>query len=283
MTNTYIPVDTSVPAKPRPMFGEIAVNGVVIPEHDILAEVQHHPADKRQQALNEAIRALVVRELLLQEARRLSIAGVPERDGNGRMETVEDAAVRVLIEREVAVPDASADECRRFYENNPDRFMSETIHEACHILFVAPVDDAAARAQAKADAQAILRHLTEHPDDFREMAKMHSACPSREHGGNLGQLIRGSTVAEFEAALAKMEPGELRGEPLATRFGFHVVRLDRKIAGERLPFEFVQSRIEGWLQAASWSRAVSQYVGILAGRAEIKGIDLNGADGPLVQ
>ena len=72
-------------------------------------------------------------------------------------------------------------------------------------------------------------------------------------------------------------------EPVATRFGYHVIQLDRVIAGRRLPFEVVERRIAGFLEASSWSRAVSQYVGILAGRAEIKGVELAGSTGALVQ
>ena len=71
--------------------------------------------------------------------------------------------------------------------------------------------------------------------------------------------------------------------PVPTQFGYHVIRLDRVIPGAQLPFEAVAGRIAGWLEASSWSRAVAQYVGILAGEADITGISLHGSDGPLVQ
>jgi peptidyl-prolyl cis-trans isomerase C len=50
-----------------------------------------------------------------------------------------------------------------------------------------------------------------------------------------------------------------------------------------LPFEHVADRIAGWLEAASWSKAVAQYISVLAGRAEIRGIDIASAEGPLIQ
>jgi peptidyl-prolyl cis-trans isomerase C len=68
-----------------------------------------------------------------------------------------------------------------------------------------------------------------------------------------------------------------------SRFGFHVVSLDRRIPGETLPFEIVRERIAAWLEAASWSRAVSQYIAVLAGKAEISGIDIGATEGPLIQ
>jgi peptidyl-prolyl cis-trans isomerase C len=115
------------------------------------------------------------------------------------------------------------------------------------------------------------------------LAAEHSACPSREQGGNLGQVTPGSTVAEFERALETMQEGELLMRPVETRFGFHVIFLERKIEGVQLPFEHVADRIAGWLEAASWSKVVAQYIALLVSRAEISGINLKTAEGPLIQ
>jgi peptidyl-prolyl cis-trans isomerase C len=277
-----VEIDTRVPPKARPVLDAISVNGVPVPETDILAEAQNHPADNPGQALIAAARALVVRELLLQEAGRLDIE-VPARDagGGGRTETADDAVIRKLVEREVKTPSASETECRRFYDNNPARFQSDTIYEARHILLAVPPNDAAARRVAREQAQRLVEHLTRNPDEFAALAAEHSACPSRKAGGNLGQLTRGSTVPEFESALERMQEGELLAVPVESRFGFHIILLERKISGKRLPFELVQQRIESWLEAASWSKAVAQYIAILAGRADISGIDIAAAAGPL--
>ena len=84
-------------------------------------------------------------------------------------------------------------------------------------------------------------------------------------------------MAEFEDALKSLSDGQLCMHPVESRYGFHVIALDRRIAGETLPFEFVQARIAAWLEAATWSKAVSQYIAVLASRADIRGIDF-GAD-----
>jgi peptidyl-prolyl cis-trans isomerase C len=55
----------------------------------------------------------------------------------------------------------------------------------------------------------------------------------------VGQLTRGSTVPEFEGALETMREGEMLAEPVESRFGLHIILLERKIPGERLPFELV--------------------------------------------
>lgn len=279
----YREPDTTVPPKARPVIDEVSVNGVAIAESDILAEAQNHPAENPGAALAAAARALVIRELLLQRAGELGIAAAPEADPEGRQETGEDAAIRLLIEQEVAAPSATAEECRRFYDNNPEKFRSAPIFEASHILLAADPADEAARAACRRQAQHLARVITEHPGEFVTMARTHSACPSAATGGNLGQLTRGSTVAEFERALQRMQEGEITLEPVESRFGFHIIRLDRKIDGEELPFDLVENRIAGWLEASAWSKAVSQFIAVLAADATITGIDVTGADGPLLQ
>lgn len=280
---TYREPDTTIPPKADRVTREISVNGVVIAEAELLAEAQNHPADNPGGALAAAARALVVRELLWQEARRLRITAEPDHDAEGRPETQRDAAIRLLIDREVDVPSAGEAECRRYYEQNPDRFSSQPLVEARHILLAVPPRDKAARKAASALARRLCDHLADHPEDFARLAQEYSDCPSREQGGNLGQLTQGSTVSEFEKAIAGMRPGAVSAAPVESRFGYHIVALGRREPGELLPFDLVRERIAAWLEAAAWSRAVSQYIAILAGNADISGISLKAGEGPLVQ
>lgn len=279
----YREPDTRVPPKARPVLDAVSVNGVAIGESDILAEAQNHPAENPGAALAGAARALVVRQLLLQRARALGILAAPQADGDGRQETGEDAAIRLLIEREVSAPSASEEECRRFYHNNREKFRSAPIFEASHILLAADPDDEAQRADRRREAERLAAVVAGHPGEFATMARTHSACSSAATGGNLGQLTRGSTVAEFERALQRMQEGEITLSPVESRFGFHIIRLDRRIDGEPLPFDLVGTRIAGWLEASAWSKAVSQFIAVLAADATITGIDVTGADGPLLQ
>ncbi|MCD1636981.1 peptidylprolyl isomerase [Martelella mediterranea] len=272
-----------MPPKARPVFSEISVNGVAIAESAILAEAQNHPADNPGAALRAAAEALVIRELLLQKAAEEQVTGAPETTVDGKTETAEDAKIRALIEISVDAPSADDAECRRFYENNRSRFRSEPIFEARHILLAANPADEAARRQARAEAEQMIAELEAGTVRFGELARARSACPSAQQGGNLGQLSPGSTVPEFEAVLMRLPEGEVTGSPVETRYGFHIIRMDRRIEGAQLPFEAVKPRIAAWLEAASWSKAVQQFVAVLAAEATIEGIEITGADGPLVQ
>jgi peptidyl-prolyl cis-trans isomerase C len=117
---------------------------------------------------------------------------------------------------------------------------------------------------------------------FTEFVRSHSDCKtSAENGGRLGQLTRGRTVAEFEAALQRMRPGEFA--IAETRYGFHVVRLDQHAPGQMLTFELARDRIADYLATSVQHRALAQYVSVLAGRAEITGVTLAASGSLLVQ
>jgi len=252
----------------------ISVNGVAIDHAVLRQEAQNHPAGEPRAALAAAARALVLRELLLQEAQRLAIVAVPERDEKGRVETEADARIRVLLDQEVAVPAADQASCRRYYDKNLTRFRAEDLFEARHILLPAAPDDPEAQATANELALSLIATLSEAPESFAELATVLSACPSKQQGGHLGQLTRGQTAPEFETFLFNLEEGQLCPVPVRTRFGIHVLRLERKLIGEQLPFAAVEERIAAYLEAASWHQAVAQYLEILAAAAKIEGIEL---------
>jgi peptidyl-prolyl cis-trans isomerase C len=252
----------------------VSVNGVVIPHDAVAREVQHHPESAPVRAWQQAARALAVRELLLQEARRQGLTAEPLTDGEGRRETDEEALMRALVAREVTVPEPDEDACRRYYDRNRRRFRSADLYEASHILIAARRDQSEGFSAARGRAQALLAMLASEPGRFADLAAAHSDCPSAPAGGNLGQLTRGDTTPEFERALVVLGPGEMTKAPVETRYGFHVIRLDRHIRGRELPFALVRERIAEYLVERAHRTALAQFVARLAARAAITGVAL---------
>ena len=119
----------------------VSVNGRVIPRDAISREAQHHPSDRPAASWREAATALVIRELLLQEAERLAIAAAPRTDGQGRRETDEEARMRALIEQTAPTPTADEAACRRYFERNRRRFRTSDLFEVRHILLAADPRD----------------------------------------------------------------------------------------------------------------------------------------------
>jgi peptidyl-prolyl cis-trans isomerase C len=261
---------------PKP--AAISVNGVAVPRDAIARETQNHAAAKPLLAWQAAARALVIRELLLQEARRLAVEAVPMHDDAGRRETEEEALIRALIEREVVTPEPDEKTCRRYYAQNGTRFRSAAIFEVAHILFAADKRKPEAFAEAKQAAKSVLAELRLAPHRFAELARTQSACPSAAQGGNLGQITAGQTTPEFEEALRLLSPGELTATPVATRYGLHIIRLDRKIDGRELPFAAVAPGIADYLRQSVRRRASAQFIARLASKADIRGVALEGVE-----
>lgn len=94
----------------------IQVNGTAIPDDAVFAEMQYHPARSPEEAFQQAARALVVRELLMQAATAAQLDPVPEPG-----EDDEQAMIRAFVEREIDLPEPDEEACRRFYENHKDR------------------------------------------------------------------------------------------------------------------------------------------------------------------
>jgi len=217
-----------------------------------------------------------VRELLRQRAMAVGILP-PDVDDDEPI----GAAIERLLAEEVSVPSPTEAECQRYYENHLQEFQSGDLVYARHILF--QVTPSVSVPEIRAGAERALSELLAEPDRFATMAGELSNCPSGKQGGNLGQIGRGDTVPEFERALFRLDAIGILRELVKTRHGFHIVAVDQSIPGKTLPFEAVRDRIAERLKASVEERALRQYVSILAGQADIVGLELAATPIPLVQ
>lgn len=246
----------------------LRVNGVEIPDEAIaalLADLEESP-----RAVLQARRMLAARELLRQRARE-ELPAIED----------EEAAIDALLERALRVPVPTDEECRRFYAAQPERYTSGELIEADHILFaVTPGVPVPALRQK---AEAVLREALAAPERFGELAREYSNCPSAEQAGNLGQLTREAVVPEFWEGLNAQPVTGVMPVLIRSRYGFHIVRVARRVAGRALPFEHVQPAIAQALRSRVAAKALAQYLAILAGEATIEGVDFEAAESPLVQ
>ncbi len=216
-----------------------------------------------------------VHELLRQRARELQLLAADADEQAGA------EAIEQLLAREVPVPEPTPAECRRYYDAHPERYRSGELVHARHILF--QVTPGAPVPAIRALAEAMLQELREQPELFEARAREKSNCPSGAQGGQLGQLARGASVPEFEQAIFEGNATGVLPKLVNTRYGFHIVAVDRRIPGEQLPFEAVAGRVARELRAAAERKALGQYVRVLAGQAELEGVELEAVASPLVQ
>jgi peptidyl-prolyl cis-trans isomerase C len=268
-------IDTTSISSEAPDFNDVIVNGTTIDPHNILQEMQYYPAESMELSRQQAAQSLVVRELLWQRVQELGLAEEGDTADN-------ESLISVLLEKEVTLPTADEESCLCYYNANKERFKTPVLIAASHILLGADPKDLEDRDKKKELAERLLDVLAQAPDKFAELASEYSDCPSKELGGQLGQLDKGQTVAEFERQVFAHDVGLMK-YPVESRYGFHITKVDQRVEGEQLPFEAVEEKIRLYLQEHNYRRAVNQYIQLLAGDADISGIDIVGADSLLVQ
>ena len=112
-----------------------------------------------------------------------------------------------------SAPEPTEEEIKEYFEAHK-KDLEKTFVNASHIL----VEDQKTAEDIKAKI--------DNGENFEELAKEYSTCPSKDKGGNLGDFCQGQMVPEFDEVVFKMEEGEVAG-PVQTQFGFHVIKLNK--------------------------------------------------------
>ncbi|MGJ9459324.1 peptidylprolyl isomerase [Oceanobacillus sp. CF4.6] len=108
--------------------------------------------------------------------------------------------------------------------------------------------------------------------DFAELAAEYSTDGSAQDGGNLGYFTVGDMVPEFEDKAYSMEVGEI-SEPVASEFGFHIIKVNDKRETEEPvgELEDVKGDIERDLAASKLDMTKAQEkINSLVQEAEVK-------------
>lgn len=149
----------------------------------------------------------------------------------------------------------SEDELRDYYETNLEDFKSPKTVEARHILIkVAQDADANEVAAAKAKIENILK-MAKAGQDFAELAKQHSEGPTKDKGGYLGTFRQESMVKPFADKAFSMNAGEI-SEPVRTRFGWHIIKVEAVNPASTKSFDDAKGEIQEKL-LNEYSRALA--------------------------
>ena len=102
----------------------------------------------------------------------------------------------------------------QFYDNYLKSFSGFKEANASHIL-----------VKTREEAISIIEKLNK-KSIFSELARIHSTGPSGKNGGELGWFAPGQMVKGFENATFALKKGETTQEPVETKFGFHIIKLN---------------------------------------------------------
>ena len=74
-----------------------------------------------------------------------------------------------------------------------------------------------------------LKTRIEGGEDFAQVARVHSTCPSGQEGGDLGEFSPGMMVKEFDTVVFSGDLGQVHG-PVKTQFGYHLIEITQRSA-----------------------------------------------------
>lgn len=240
-----------------------------------------HAPGKRPAA--EELRQRACTELLRQAAQRegmLSTTDAPSVDG--AISEAAAAAIDAHIDRAVHVPPPSDASCRRHFAANARAYAKGERLHLRHILFaVTPgVDVAVLRRRAEAT---LLELRCDDGTGFPTAARTLSNCPSGAEGGDLGWLAAADCASEFAKEVFAHAGLGVLPRLVHSRFGLHIVEVLAREPGTVPEYDTVRDAVATTLTRQGFVTALRQYLRVLAGQAQIEGVDLEGARTPLVQ
>jgi parvulin-like peptidyl-prolyl isomerase len=174
-----------------------------------------------------------------------------------RVQRILDGACRDL-------PKPSKEAIREYYEANKEQFTQGEQVRAAHIVkYVNWQTDEEAAHNAISEAYEELRGGA----SFEFVVDKHTDCA--DNGGDLGNVMRGQMVEEFEDVVFNLGVGETSGI-FRTRFGFHIAKVYDKKPAAVAELKEVKARIAETLARQIREEAVNKFIDSLKSKAKIE-------------
>jgi len=171
-----------------------------------------------------------------------------------------------------------AADLQRYYSAHQDDYRVQDRAKVRHILIKTPVAgpdgkvDQKGVDEARAKAEDVLKQVKA-GGNFSDLAKKYSQDPgSAQNGGELGWIVKGQTVPEFEKTAFTQTPGQISGL-VQTSYGFHIIQTEEKEPAHVKPLSEVKAAIEQAVKAQKVSALLNQQGNEAQDIAQKQGID----------
>jgi peptidyl-prolyl cis-trans isomerase C len=232
------------------------VNGKPVPTSRVEAlkqQVERSGRPVTPEMMGQIKEELIAREVFIQEARKRGLDA--SEDYKNQLE---------LARQSILIRELFAD----FQKKNP---VTDAEVKAEYDKFVVANGGKEYRARhillEKEDEALALISQIKKGGSFEDLAKKASKDPgSGANGGDLDWANAGSYVAEFSAAMSKLDKGQMTETPVKTQFGFHIIRVD-DVRETKLPsLEEVKPQVSQQLQ----QQKIAKYQDALRAKAKIQ-------------
>lgn len=164
----------------------------------------------------------------------------------------------------------SEKEITKFYNENRDKLFNqpESVH-ARHILVAVGKDDNdKVKAEKKEKIENVRKQLVS-GGNFADLARKYSDCPSKEAGGDLSYIKRGTMVKAFEDAAFSQEKNAI-GPVITTEYGYHIVQVLDKKPAKKVALNEVKGKITQFLEQKKTMDAFNEVLKKLRANAKVQ-------------
>jgi peptidyl-prolyl cis-trans isomerase D len=217
----------------------VVTDGVEVPPQEVLEEFQHNNAKAKIEYVLFDPSQFTKAVRVSPEALEAFFKRVAD-----RYKLPEQRKVRyVLIDPDhvrgqVKVTD---EEARQYYTQHLSDYRISDRVKVAHILFKTAGKAPAEAATIEKKARDVLNQI-KGGTNFADLAKKYSEDTSASDGGEIGWVVRGQTVKEFEDTAFSMKPGQV-SDLVKTVYGIHILKLEDKQTAHLQSFGEVKGSI----------------------------------------
>jgi peptidyl-prolyl cis-trans isomerase D len=137
----------------------------------------------------------------------------------------------------------SDDELKAQYQADIQQYQVPNRVHVEHILLMTVGKTDAEVAEIRQKADDVLKQAKAKGAKFEDLAKKYSEDPgTKDKGGDLGWIVQGQTVPEFEKTAFSLPNGAI-SDVVKTQYGFHIIKVLDKETAHTKPFEEVKDSI----------------------------------------
>ena len=282
--NTEIVTLSLVKERAGLLLQKYARSSVDIPEEELLKEALNMIIDERLMLQEGKKLGFIVDENSIDAAmeniaqknglQEVQLEQMLEREGRSlssyrnhiRDQILVSKITRFEISNRVKVSDK---EVNQYYRDHQKEFWEDGRVRARHILFIAERSSSETNRKVKLQqAKKVLNEIRK-GKDFAELAMEYSEDVSASDGGDVGFVVRGKMVREFEEAVFNLEPGQI-SDVVETEFGYHIIKVEEVVSGKTLTLKDAKERVSAILAMKKQKRGYEDWMGELKKAAFIE-------------
>jgi peptidyl-prolyl cis-trans isomerase C len=219
---------------------DIKASDIAIAEEDIGANLAQIPPESRREYLTSYLTDMI---LVAKAAEVRKLADSDE--FKQRLAYYRSKILMDLLLQSEAKTAVSEGAMHQLYDEAARQMAGQQEVRARHIL-----------VKTEDEAKAIVAEL-KNGADFAELARQKSTDPGASEGGDLGYFPKDEMVPEFAEAAFKLDKGQI-SEPVHTRFGWHVIKIEDKRERQVPTFDQVRDQLAAHLVRKSQAELITK-------------------------